>query len=63
MGKKYRVTTVGSRIRFSMNIEAESKSEAKRKFDSFLGDGGMDTVGVSTLVEEIKEKEAQGENG
>ena len=59
MRKKYRVTAIG-RIRFSMNIEAESQSEAKRKFDTFLSNGGMNTDGVNILVEEIKEEGANG---
>lgn len=53
MSKKYRVTAIG-RIRFSMDIEAESESEAKREFDTFLSCGGMNTDGVNILVEEIK---------
>ncbi len=40
-----------------MEIEAESKAEAKRKFDAFVSEGanGWDSVGVSTRVEEIEE--------
>ena len=40
-----------------MDIEAESKAEAKRKFDAYVSEGvvGWDSVGVSTRVEEIKE--------
>lgn len=37
-----------------MDIEAESKSEAERKFLAFISEGGWDTVGVSTQVEELK---------
>lgn len=40
-----------------MEIEAESKAEAKRKYDAFVSEGaiGWDSVGVSTRVVEIKE--------
>ena len=56
MSKKYRVTGI-ERRRFSMEIEAESKAEAKRKFDDYTSKGayGWDSAGVSTRVEEIKE--------
>ena len=53
MSNKYRVMLIGRR-RFSMDIEAESKSEAERKFLAFISEGGWDTVGVSTQVEELK---------
>ena len=56
MSKKYRVTGI-ERLKFSMEIEAESKAEAKRKFDAYARDGayGWDSAGVTTRVEEIKE--------
>jgi len=56
VSKKYRVTEI-ERLRFSMEIEAESKAEAKRKFDDYTREGacGWDSVGVSTRVEEIEE--------
>lgn len=56
MSKKYRVTGI-ERLRFSMEIEAESKAEAKRKFDDYVSEGACDwdSIGVSTRVEEIKE--------
>jgi len=56
VSKIYRVTGT-ERLRFSMDIEAESKAEAKRKFDAYVSEGvvGWDSVGVSTRVEEIKE--------
>lgn len=55
MRKMYRVTGI-ERLRFSKEIEAESKAEAKIKFDAYVRDGacGWDTIGVSTRVEEIK---------
>ena len=56
MRKRYRVTGM-ERLMFSMEAEAESKSEARRKFDAYIRDGayGWDSVGMSTRVEEIKE--------
>ena len=55
MSRIYRVTGT-ERLRFSMEIEAESKAEARRKFDTFTREGayGWDSIGVSTRVEEIK---------
>lgn len=55
MSRIYRVTGT-ERLRFSRDIEAESKAEAKRKFDAYVREGadGWDSIGVSTRVEEIK---------
>lgn len=55
MSKMYRVTGM-ERLKFSMDIEAESKAEAKRKFNAYIREGayGWDSMGVSVRVEEIK---------
>ena len=56
MRKRYRVTGI-ERLMFSKEVEAESKSEARRKFDAYIREGacGWDSIGMSTRVEEIKE--------
>jgi hypothetical protein len=52
--RKYLV--VGSeRLRFSMEVEATSKAEARRKFEEYTKDGacGWDSVGTSVRVAEL----------
>lgn len=46
------------RLRFSMEVEATSKTEAHRKFEDFTKDGeiGWDSVGTSVRVAEMKQK-------
>lgn len=44
------------RLRFSMEVEATSKTEARRKFEDYTRDGaiGWDSVGTSVRVMEMK---------
>lgn len=60
MNNMYRVTQI-VKLRFSMEIEAESESEAKRKFESYVSKGACngENIGMSTQIEEIKEGDTE----
>ena len=56
MSKMYRVTGI-ERLGLSMEIAADSISDARKKFDDYVIEGasGWDAIDVTTRVEEIKE--------